>query len=87
MAKKQGRYGEAFKAQFVTESRVAGATAPIVATLMETCELNGVNPEAWLAWVLAKIQDHPATKIDKLLPWNYQAVISGQKRPFDLGLA
>jgi hypothetical protein len=29
--------------------------------------------------VLERIQDHPATKIDELLPWNYQAMIEKQK--------
>jgi transposase len=46
---------------------------------METCKLNNVDPEAWLEWILAKIQDHPVTKIDELLPWNYQAMMDTKK--------
>jgi hypothetical protein len=29
-----------------------------------------VDPQAWLADVLARIADHPATRLDELLPWN-----------------
>lgn len=60
-------------------SIAVGHSAAIAYTLIETCKLNKVNPEAWLAWVLTKIQDHPATKIDQLLPWAYQAMIEKQK--------
>jgi hypothetical protein len=33
--------------------------------------LNNVDPQAWLANVLARIADHPAHSIDQLLPWNW----------------
>jgi transposase len=42
-------------------------------TLIETCKLNDVDPQAWLAHVLAKLPDHPAKRIDELLPWNWKA--------------
>ncbi len=42
-------------------------------TLIETARLNDVDPRAWLADVLARINDHPAKAIDDLLPWNWQA--------------
>jgi hypothetical protein len=42
-------------------------------TLIETAKLNGVDPKAWLADVLARIADHPAHRLDELLPWNWQA--------------
>jgi len=35
-------------------------------------KLNDVDPQAWLADVLARIADHPATKLDQLLPWNWR---------------
>ena len=44
-----------------------------VFTLIETCKLNDVDPQAWLAHVLAKLPDHPANKIDELLPWRWNA--------------
>jgi transposase len=40
-------------------------------TLIETAKLNGVDPRAWLADVLRRIADHPASKLDELLPWNW----------------
>ena len=46
--------------------------AAAVYTLIETCKLNDVDPKAWLAHVLAKLPDHPAKRIDELLPWNWK---------------
>nr|WP_256375932.1 transposase domain-containing protein [Bradyrhizobium sp. WSM1743] len=31
-----------------------------------------MDPQAWLADVLARLLDHPAKRIDELLPWNWQ---------------
>jgi transposase len=42
-------------------------------TLIETCKMNDVDPHAWLADVLARLPDHPASKIADLLPWNWKA--------------
>ena len=42
-------------------------------TLIQTAKLNDVDPQAWLAYVLAKLPDHPAKRIDDLLPWNWKA--------------
>jgi hypothetical protein len=39
-------------------------------TLIQTARLNGVDPQAWLAGVLARINDHRARDLDALLPWN-----------------
>jgi transposase len=38
-------------------------------TLIETCKLNGVDPQARLADVLARRPDHPARRIEEILPW------------------
>jgi len=44
----------------------------IIASLIETCKMNGVNPHTWLAATLtAIVQGHKQSKIDDLLPWNY----------------
>ena len=49
----------------------------IVATLIETCKLNGVDPMAYLADVLAKIVNgHLASKLDELMPWAYATPIA-----------
>ena len=43
-------------------------------TLIETARLNGVDPEAWLADVIARIADHPMNRVGELLPWNWSRV-------------
>lgn len=40
-------------------------------TVIETAKLNGVNVEAYLADIINRIGDHPAKRIDELLPWNW----------------
>lgn len=47
--------------------------AAIMATLITTAKLNDVDPQAWLADVLARIAEHPAHRLDELLPWNWAA--------------
>nr|WP_244541360.1 IS66 family transposase [Rhizobium tibeticum] len=47
--------------------------ATFMATLIMTAKLNDIDPQAWLADVLARIADHPVSKIDELLPWNWKA--------------
>jgi transposase len=34
--------------------------------------MNDVDPQAWLADVLSRIAEHPANRIDELLPWNWK---------------
>jgi hypothetical protein len=41
-------------------------------TLIETAKLNNVDPQAWLADVLCRINDHPAARLNQLLPWNWK---------------
>ena len=50
-----------------------GDAAALFYSLVETCRLNGVEPEAWLTDVIARIGDHPINRIDELLPWHWQA--------------
>jgi transposase len=49
-----------------------GRRAAAIYTLIETAKLNDVDPLAWLADMLARLQDHPAKRIDELLPWNWR---------------
>ena len=48
-----------------------GRRAAAVYTLIETCKLNDVDPQAWLADILARLPDHPVKQIDELLPWTW----------------
>ena len=43
-------------------------------SLIESAKLNGLNPQLYLADVLARIADHPARRIAELLPWSWQPV-------------
>jgi len=46
----------------------------VIASLIETCKLNGVDPHAWLAMTLrAIVGNHKQSRINDLLPWNYIA--------------
>ena len=54
-------------------SEGGGKAAAITYTLIETAKLNGVDPQAWLTWVLAQIADHKTNRIDELMPWRYAA--------------
>ena len=49
-----------------------GQRAAAMYSLIGTAKLNDVDPQAWLADVLARIADHPAHRIDELLPWNWR---------------
>jgi hypothetical protein len=44
----------------------------VVASLIETCKLNAIDPEAYLGHTITQIvQGHPQSRIDELLPWVY----------------
>ena len=54
-------------------SDAGGHRAAAIYTLIETGKLNDVDPQAWLADVLTRLPDHPARRLDELLPWNWKA--------------
>ena len=48
----------------------------VIASLIETCKLNSVDPHAWLATTLtAIVSGHKQSQINDLLPWNYAAKV------------
>jgi transposase len=49
-----------------------GERAAAIYSLIATAKLNDIDPEAWLADALRRINDHPASKLDELLPWRWQ---------------
>ena len=50
-----------------------GRRAAALYTLIATAKLNDVDPQAWLADVLARLLDYPAKRIGDLLPWSWYA--------------
>jgi transposase len=59
------------KAWLFCGSDRGGDRAAVLYTLIQTAKLNDVDPQAWLADVLARIAEHPASRLDELLPWNW----------------
>jgi transposase len=49
-----------------------GQRAAVMYGLIVTAKMNDVDPQAWLADILARIAEHPAHRIDELLPWNWR---------------
>jgi transposase len=54
-------------------SDVGGERAAAIYSLLGSAKLNGHNPEAFLRDVIARIADHPITRINEFLPWHLQA--------------
>lgn len=52
-------------------SDAGGETLADAMTLIETAKFSGLDPQAWLADVLARINEHLVTRLDELLPWNW----------------
>jgi transposase len=48
-----------------------GRRAAAMYSLIVTAKMNGIDPQAWLADVLARIAKHPAHRLDELLPWKW----------------
>ncbi|MCZ0737710.1 IS66 family transposase [Phreatobacter sp. AB_2022a] len=53
-------------------SDAGGERAAVFYTLIQTCKLNRINPEAYLADLIGRVAGHPASRIDELLPWNWR---------------
>ena len=62
------------KAWLFAGSDRGGERAAVMFTLVQTAKLNDVDPQAWLADVLARIADHKINDLTALLPWNWRPV-------------
>jgi transposase len=49
-----------------------GDRAAMMYSLIVTAKMNDIDPQAWLADVLARIAEHPAQRLEDLLPWNWK---------------
>jgi transposase len=50
-----------------------GDRAAVMYTLIVTAKLNNVDPQGWLADVLARIAEMPQSRLHELLPWEWKA--------------
>ena len=62
------------KAWLFAGSDRGGQRAAFMFSLITTARLNDVDPQAWLADVLARIADIPQHRLHELLPWYWQAL-------------
>ena len=53
--------------------------AAVMYTLIQTAKLNDIDPQAWLADVLARIADMPLSRLGELLPWRWRTTPPAQK--------
>ncbi len=53
-------------------SERGGERAAAMYTLIVTAKMNDIDPQAWLADVLARLPDMPVSRIHELLPWNWK---------------
>ena len=57
-----------------------GQRAAAMYSLIVTAKMNDIDPQAWLADVLARIAAHPVQKLDELLPWNLRPTAAAVSR-------
>ena len=59
-------------------SDAGGDRAAMMYSLINTAKLNGLDPEAYLKYVLSVIADHSVARVDELLPWNVKDKIDAK---------
>ena len=62
------------KTALFTGSDAGGQHLAVLASLVQTCKLNAVEPQTYFADVLTRlVNHHPNSRLDELLPWFYVA--------------
>lgn len=61
-------------------SDAGGETLARAMTIIETAKMNGLDPQAYLADILDRINDHKINRLDELLPWNWVPKAAPQKQ-------
>ena len=61
-------------------SDTGGERAAGIYSLIGTAKLNGLDPEAYLRYVLERIAEHPINRIEELLPWRVQLEPATEQR-------
>ena len=56
-----------------------GDRAAMMYSLIVTAKMNDIDPQAWLADVLARIAEHPMTRLDELLPWHWARTVGSHE--------
>ena len=62
-------------------SDAGGERAAAIYSLIGSAKLNGIDPEAYLRFVIARIADHPVNRVAELLPWAVAGQISTTEAP------
>jgi len=53
-------------------------------SLIVTAKMNDIDPQAWLADVLARLPGTTASRVPDLLPWNWQPQSAGARHDHGL---
>ncbi len=60
-------------------SDAGGERAALIYSLIGTAQLNGLNPQDYLSYVIERIADHPINRVDELLPWRVSGVLQARR--------
>jgi hypothetical protein len=53
-------------------SERGGERAAFMYTLIVSCKMNDIDPQAWMADVLARLPDITMSRLPEMLPWNWK---------------
>ncbi|MGK0168382.1 MAG: hypothetical protein ACI9W2_000097 [Gammaproteobacteria bacterium] len=60
------------KAWLFKGSEIGAERVGIIQSLLTTCRLHDVNPSIYLIDVLQRVETHPASRVDELMPRNWK---------------